>query len=66
MSKGVSVAYVNAYVTDLERLMKFFGQVVGLDLQHGDPNFGYASFDAGPIRLGLAQIDSEDENQRVS
>jgi predicted enzyme related to lactoylglutathione lyase len=35
----------------------------GLGLQFAQSDFGYASFDAGPVRLGLAQIDAEDEEQ---
>jgi catechol 2,3-dioxygenase-like lactoylglutathione lyase family enzyme len=60
----VKIAYANVYVTDLARSIEFFENTLGMDLQHSDPQFGYASFDAGPIRMGVAQIDSADADQR--
>ena len=50
----VDVAYVNVYVSDLDRAIEFYEQILGLEKQFADADFGYASFDAGPIRLGLA------------
>lgn len=61
----MEIAYVNVYVTDLERSVAFFEGTLGLGLQFADAQFGYASFDAGPIRIGLAQIDAEDPDARA-
>ncbi len=58
------IAYANVYVTDLARTLRFFHEDVGLAVQHEDAAFGYASLEAGPIRMGLAQIDAADEEQR--
>jgi predicted enzyme related to lactoylglutathione lyase len=62
---ALTVRYVNVYVTDLTRSVEFFEKTLGLPLQVRDASFGYASLDAGPVRLGLAQIDSADAAQRA-
>ena len=61
----MQLAYVNVYVTNLERSVEFFEKTLGLGLQFAEKKFGYASFDAGPVRMGLAQIDPEDEDTRA-
>lgn len=50
------IGYANLYVSDLERAMAFYGDLLGLELQHADREFGYASYAAGAIRLGLAAV----------
>jgi predicted enzyme related to lactoylglutathione lyase len=60
----MQVAYVNLYVTDLERSVRFFEETLGLTKQFADARFGYASFDVGPIRMGVARIDPEDDDAR--
>ena len=65
MDTRLQLGYVNVYVSDLARSMKFFEEELNLTLQFGDAKFGYASFDAGPIRIGLAQVDTSDETQRA-
>ena len=57
--------YVNVYVTDLARSVEFFEKTLGLGLQFSDTEFGYASVDAGPLRIGLAQIDPNDEESQA-
>lgn len=57
---NLRLAYVNLYVTDLKRSVEFFEKTLGLGLQFADSSFGYASLDAGPVRMGLAQIDPDD------
>lgn len=59
-----SLSYVNLYVSDLARSVEFFEKTLGLELQFSDPSFGYASFAAGPVRMGLAQVDGGDESNR--
>lgn len=58
------LGYVNVYCTDLARTVEFFARTLGLELQYSDEKFGYASVDAGPVRMGLAQIDPSDETLR--
>lgn len=48
------VAYVNVFVTDLDRAVRFYRDDLGLGLEQSSPEHGYASLAAGPIRLGLA------------
>jgi len=60
----MELSYVNVYVTDLARSLEFFEKTLGLDLQYSDADFGYASLDAGPIRIGLAQVDAADAETR--
>jgi predicted enzyme related to lactoylglutathione lyase len=61
----MEIRYVNVYVTELERSVEFFEQTLGLSKNFADAAHGYASFDAGPIQLGVAQIDATDEAQRA-
>ena len=58
------LGYVNVFVTDLARSVEFFEKTLGLEFQFSEEKFGYASFDAGPMRMGLAQIDPADEQSR--
>jgi predicted enzyme related to lactoylglutathione lyase len=51
------IAYANVFVRDLERACAFYAEVLGLTLQRVDAAHGYASLDAGPIRLGLAKVE---------
>ncbi len=48
------IAYVNLFVSDLDRAIKFNCEKLGLGLEFSDAEHGYASVSAGPIRLGLA------------
>ncbi len=63
--QDLKLAYVNLYVTDLARSVEFFEKTLGLELQFSDANFGYASVNAGPVRMGLAQVDPADEESRA-
>jgi lactoylglutathione lyase len=49
------IGYVNLFVRDLARSLAFYRDVLGLAVDTEDGGFGYASLDAGPIRLGLAE-----------
>ncbi len=53
------IAYVNLFVTDLDRAVAFYRDHLGLDHQMTDAEHGYASFQAGPVRLGLARVEGE-------
>ena len=47
------VAYVNLFVSDLDRSVEFYSKKLGLALEFSDSEHGYASLDSGPVRLGL-------------
>lgn len=55
----MEIAYVNLFVTDLARACDFYEKKLGLPLEHSDAEHGYASFAAGPIRLGIAAVEGE-------
>lgn len=50
----MQVAYVNIFVTDLEKAITFYRDKLGLVLLFSSPEHGFASFTAGAVRLGLA------------
>lgn len=50
----MQIAYVNVFVSDLDRAVSFYRAKLGLTLEHSSPEHGYASFRAGSVRLGLA------------
>mgnify|MGYP000928136420 CR=1 FL=1 len=50
----MQVAYVNVFVNDLDRAVAFYRDALGLTLEFSSEAHGYASFAAGPVRLGLA------------
>ena len=52
---------VNVFVSDLPRVIAFYQDVLGLECLRSEEAFGYASFDAGPVRLGLAEVGEEQE-----
>lgn len=51
---GVHIAYVNVFVSDLDRAVAFYTEELGLELRHSSPEHGYASLSSGPVMLGLA------------
>lgn len=56
----MKIAYVNVFVSDLERSVGFYRDDLGLTLEFADAGHGYASFAAGDLRLGLAVPGEED------
>jgi lactoylglutathione lyase len=56
----MKIGYVNVFVKDFARSVPFFRDVLGLTLNFREDNFGYASFDGGPISFALAQTDQPD------
>lgn len=55
----MQVAYVNIFVTNLERATAFYRDILGLPLQFSSQEHGYSSFTAGSIRLGVVQAGAE-------
>lgn len=62
--RDLAIAYVNVHVTDLGRSVEFFSRTLGLGLNFSEEEFGYASLDAGPVRLGLARVEASDPASR--
>ena len=54
---AAKVGYVNVFVTRFDEAVTFYSDVIGLELQMREDQFGYASFDAGPVSLALAETD---------
>ena len=55
----MEISYVNVFVSELEAAIGFYRDKLGLELEHSDPEHGYASFSAGAVRLGLAVAGEE-------
>lgn len=60
----IQIAYVNVFVSDLERAVAFYRDDLGLELAQQDAEHGYASFRAGPVSLGLA-VAGADQSELV-
>ena len=56
---NLRIGYVNVFVSDFNRALRFYQSSLGLKLNSSDEAFGYASFNAGPISFGIAQTDDE-------
>lgn len=50
----MEIAYVNVFVSDLDKAIDFYRSRLGLELEFAAEEHGYASFSGGPVRLGLA------------
>lgn len=61
---NLEIAYINVNVTDFGRAVEFYRDVLELPIQFADESFGYGSFEAGPVRLGVARIDPNDAAQK--
>lgn len=49
------IAYVNVFVSDLDTAIPFYRDILKLPLQFAAAEFGYASFSAGAVRLGVTK-----------
>ena len=58
----VTIQYVNIYVSKITRSIDFYRDIVGLELHFTDEEHGYASFNAGLIRVGLAEVSKSQDN----
>lgn len=59
------IGYVNVFVSDLARSIAFYRDVLEMQVEMEDGGFGYASFSAGPVRLGLAQVDQNGDGSAL-
>lgn len=50
--------YVNVFVSDLQRAVGFYRDMLGLPLQFADEKFGYASFASEGVRMGVARVEA--------
>ena len=53
----MKIGYVNVSVSDFERALEFYEKTLELPLKLAERDFGYASFMAGPISLGVVRDD---------
>ena len=51
--KDVSIGYINLAVTDFNRSLAFYRDVLALPLQFVDDTFQFAAFSAGAVRLAV-------------
>lgn len=56
----MDIGYVNVHVSDFARAVAFFEDTLGLEKQTEEAAFGYASFRAGPVHLGIAEVKPDD------
>ncbi len=53
----MNIGYINVFVSDLDKVVPFYTDILGLTLRFQENSFGYASFEASPISFALAQTD---------
>jgi catechol 2,3-dioxygenase-like lactoylglutathione lyase family enzyme len=56
---AISVGYVNVFVRDFDRAVDFYSNTLGLQLDMRADDFGYASFQAGPISFAVAKASAK-------
>lgn len=57
----MNIAYVNVFVSDLDRAVEFYASTLGFKLNFSDAEHGYASLDGGSVQLGLAKASADQE-----
>ena len=55
--RNVQLSYINLFVSDLGQALRFYAETLGFELLFEDAEFGYASFQTGPVRLALAATE---------
>ena len=58
----LKIGYANIYVSDIERAVRFYRDILGLKLLMRDDSFGYASFDGVTIRIGISVVKPDADN----
>ena len=56
----LQIGYVNVFVNDIEAAVAFYRDTLGLTPNNLDMEFGYASFNAGPVSFGVAADPGSD------
>ena len=57
--RSVHLSYINVFVRDLGRAVRFYSETLGFEVLFEDADFGYASFQTGRVRLAVAATDDE-------
>jgi predicted enzyme related to lactoylglutathione lyase len=52
------LAYVNVFVSDMQRAVEFYQQTLGLELKFTADEHGYASFASSGLGFGLARVEA--------
>jgi lactoylglutathione lyase len=55
------LGYVNFFVSDFDRSLRFFRDQLGLKVLKEDEKFGYASFDTGAAQLAFSKSTDQPE-----
>ena len=58
----LKIGYANIYVSDIERAVRFYRDILGLKLLMRDDSFGYAGFDGVSIRIGISVVRPGTDN----
>ena len=53
----IASVYINVHVSDFERSLDFYRDVLGLELLMTDESFGYASFKAANVQFAIVKSD---------
>ena len=53
----MKIGYINVFVSDLERSVRFYTEALGFRVKQVEKQFGYASFEGGNISFALAETD---------
>ena len=56
-----TIGYVNIFVTDFDRAVKFYRDQVGLEVVHEDAAFGYASFATRGASFAIAAVSPDSD-----
>ncbi len=54
------IGYVNVFVNDFDRAIEFYQNQLGLELLTREDEFGYASFESGPISFAIARTEDDE------
>ena len=55
----MKLSYINLFVSNLGQAVRFYTETLGFELLFEDADFGYASFQTGPVRLAVAATEDE-------
>ena len=54
---AMRIGYVNVFVSDFDRAVEFYQNIIGLELTMREDQLGYASFVAGPVSFAVAETE---------
>jgi predicted enzyme related to lactoylglutathione lyase len=56
-----TIGYVNVFVTDFERAVRFYRDQIGLEVNSEDADFGYASFATRGASFAIAAVSPDSD-----